>query len=45
MLGLSRTAFIRRELDRLGIGQSIKEVRFSGRMNRLPPPGTISLSA
>jgi transposase len=45
MLGLSRTAFIRRELDRLGIGQSIKEVRFSGRMNRLPPPGTIPLSA
>lgn len=45
LLGLSRTAFIRRELDRLGIGQAIEEVRFSGRMNRLPPPGTISLSA
>jgi transposase len=44
MLGLSRTAFIRRELDRLGIGQAIEEVRFSGRMNRLPPPGTIPLS-
>ena len=43
MLGLSRTAFIRRELDRLGIGQSIKEVRFSGRMNRLPAPGTVPL--
>jgi transposase len=45
MLGLSRTAFIRRELDRLDIGQSIEDVRFSGRMNRLPPPGTIPLSA
>lgn len=45
MLGLSRSAFIRRELDRLGIGQAIEEVRFSGRMNRLPPPGTIPLSS
>ena len=42
-VGLSRVAFVRRELDRLDIGQSIVEVRFSGRMNRLPPPGTIPI--
>jgi transposase len=45
LLGLSRAAFVRRELDRLGTGQSLQVVRFSGRSNRLPPPGTIPLSA
>lgn len=45
MVGLSRAAFVRRELDRLDIGQSLQVVRFSGRSNRLPPPGTIPLSA
>jgi transposase len=43
-LGLPRTAFVRRELDRLQIGQSLETLRFSGRLNRLPPPGTVPLS-
>ena len=33
-----------RELDRLQIGQSLETLRFSGRLIRLPPPGTIPLS-
>jgi transposase len=45
LLGLSRAAFVRRELDRLDVGQSLQAVRFSGRSNLLPPPGTIPLSA
>lgn len=44
-LGLSRVACIRRELDRLGVGQSIEVVRFSGHLNRLPPPGSVPLTA
>jgi hypothetical protein len=40
-LGLSRAAFTRRELDRLNIGQSLDSVRFGGRMNRLPAPGSV----
>ncbi len=43
-LGLPRTTFVRRELDRLQIGQSLETLRFSGRLNRLPPPGTVPLS-
>jgi transposase len=43
-LGLKRTAFVRRELDRLQIGQSLETLRFSGRLHRLPPPGTVPLS-
>jgi transposase len=42
-LGLQRTAFVRRELDRLNIGQSIDSLPFSGRMNRLPAPGTVPI--
>lgn len=45
MLELSRAAFVRRELDRLGIGESLQTVRFSGRSNQLPSPGTIPISA
>jgi len=43
-LGLPRSAFVRRELDRLQMGQSLETLRFSGRLIRLPPPGTIPLS-
>jgi transposase len=43
-LGLKRTAFVRRELDRLQIGQSLETLRFRGRLNHLPPPGTVLLS-
>jgi len=42
-LGLPRTAFVRRELDRLQIGQTLDTVPFSGRLNRLPRPGTVPL--
>jgi transposase len=42
-LGLRRTAFVRRELDRLEIGQSIESLPFSGRMNRLPMPGSVPI--
>ncbi len=34
-LGLPRTAFVRRDLDRLQIGQSLDTVPSSGRLNRL----------
>ena len=40
-LGLQRTAFVRRELDRLQIGQTVTTVKFSGRVNQLPMPGSI----
>jgi transposase len=43
-LGLQRTAFVRRELDRLGIGQSVESLPFSGRLNRLPAPGSVPIS-
>lgn len=43
-LGLPRAAFVRRELDRLQIGQSLETLRFSGRLIRLPPPRTVPLS-
>jgi hypothetical protein len=44
-LGLPRTAFVRRELDRLRIGQSLDTVPFSGRLNRLPMPDTVPISS
>ena len=44
-VGLSCAAFVRRELDRLNIGQSLQSVCFSGWSNRLPPPGTIPVAA
>jgi transposase len=44
-LGLPRAAFVRRELDRLQLGQSLETLRFSGRLIRLPPPGTVSVPA
>ncbi len=40
-LGLSRTTFVRFELDRLGIGHDLEQLRFSGRWHRLPPSNTI----
>ncbi len=36
-LGLPRTAFVRLELDRLGLGHDLEELRFSGRLHHLPP--------
>jgi len=42
-LGLSRAAFVRRELDRLGLGAQLKAFQHNGRLYRLPPPGSVSL--
>jgi transposase len=36
-LGLPRTTFVRLELNRLGIGQELEQLRFSGRSHPLPP--------
>ena len=45
LLGLSRMEFVRRELDRLQIGEYVETIRLSGRVNRLPPSGSVSLAA
>jgi transposase len=45
LLGLSRVGFVRRELDRLQTGESVKAIPMSGRVNRLPPPGSVPLTA
>lgn len=37
-VGLSRGAFVRRHLNRLGIGSTLREVRFGGHCAPLPPP-------
>lgn len=41
--GLQRTAFVRRELDRLGLGQSLTTLKFGGRLNSLPPPAHLPM--
>jgi transposase len=43
-LNLKRTTFVRRELNRLGIGQTVSELRFSSRRHRLPPPETVPVA-
>lgn len=45
LLGLTRMSFVRRELDRLQTGASVETIRMSGRMNRLPPPGSVPIAA
>jgi len=42
--GLRRTAFVRRELNRLGLGYDLEQVRYGGRQHALPPPPTVSVS-
>jgi transposase len=39
-LGLPRATFVRLELNRLGIGQQLEQLRFSGRSHLLPPVQT-----
>jgi hypothetical protein len=36
-LGLPRTTFVRLELNRLGMGQDLEHLRFTGRLHPLPP--------
>jgi transposase len=43
-LGLSRAAFVRRELDRLGLGARLKAFQHNGRTYRLPLPGSVPLA-
>lgn len=43
-LGLRRIDFVRRELDRLQIGHTLESVNFSGRVNMLPPPGSVPIA-
>ncbi len=42
-LGLSRPAFARRELDRLGLGVKLKAFQHNGRSYRLPPSGSVPM--
>ncbi len=42
-LGISRGAFVRQELDRLGVGQELTSVRYGGQSCRLPP-STLAVS-
>jgi len=44
-LGLARPAFVRRELDRLGLGGQLKAFQHNGRLYRLPPPGRVPLDS
>lgn len=44
-LGLSRAAFVRRELDRLGLGAHLEAFQHNGRLYRLPPPGSVSMDS
>jgi len=44
-LGLSRVAFVRRELDRLGLGAHLEAFQHNGRLYRLPPPGSVSMDS
>ena len=37
-LGVSRAAFVRQHLDRLGLGDDVETVSFNGTVIRLPPP-------
>jgi transposase len=37
LLGLSRAAFVRQQLDRLGLGAEVETVSFNGGVIRLPP--------
>lgn len=41
-LGLSRPAFVRRELDRLGLGSQLQSFQHGGRTYQLPPAGRMS---
>jgi len=42
-LGLSRAAFVRRELDRLGLAQEVVAIEHNGRRYQLPPSGSVPL--
>ncbi len=39
---LSATQFVRRQLDRLGIGQDLTELHYGSHIYRLPPAGSMS---
>lgn len=39
---MSRTEFVRRELDRLGLGQDLDQLKYGNRAYGLPPSGLAS---
>ena len=40
-LGMSRTEFVRQELDRLGVGYDLDAFKYCGRTYSLPPPQAV----